>query len=394
MSIYSKFKSMLGLETRSASPVGNGMGVMYLFSDSVGNGNDKLSVVYGCVRLKANSIAQLPISIYKKEDSGNRNEAKEHPIYGIITNPNTFQTTYDLIYWIVSQLELNGNAYLRKVYNVAGTDVVGVFPIPKGPISLTLSKYGEILYNIDGEILTSNDIIHFKQFSDNGWVGVSPLERHRNLINRYADLEEQGTAAIKNTAKPNGIIKHKFTNTEDIEKLKTTWETGFSGENTGKMAYLPEGKVEFVPFPSALNLVEAQYIENLRYSAQRIAADIFSVPPHMLNLSASPTYASVEAQSIEYVKYSLAPIIKVIESTFNKAFGLGEEYYIKISVQGLLQGDTTARLNYYNSMLNNGVMTPNQVAALEDLGHIIPENQGGDSYRTPLNMKLHSDKQT
>ena len=88
-----------------------------------------------------------------------------------------------------------------------------------------------------------------------------------------------------------------------LEKLKGGWKQGFSGTSSGKSAFIPNTiKVEGSPI--GLSADQIQYIEQKKFSAQRIASDIFRVPLHMLGLSTSPTFASVEQSSIEWVSYT------------------------------------------------------------------------------------------
>ena len=132
---------------------------------------------------------------------------------------------------------------------------------------------------------------------------------------------------------------------------------------------------------SGLTAQQAEYIQQKQFNAQRIVADIFRCPLHSFGLAAAPTYASVEQNAREFVQYTLTPIITNIEQQIQKQLlDDSDDVYINFNVNGLLRGDVQTRIEYYKFALQNGVMTPNQVAEEEDLGFVIPDQNGGDTY--------------
>jgi HK97 family phage portal protein len=138
---------------------------------------------------------------------------------------------------------------------------------------------------------------------------------------------------------------------------------------------------------SGLTAQEAEYINQKSFTAQRIVADIFRCPLHMFGLTGAPTFASVEQSSIEFVQYTLTPIISNIEQQIQKQLlDDDEDVYINFNVSGLLRGDIAARIAWYKFALEHGVMTANQVSDAEDLGASIPTDAGGDTYLVPANM--------
>jgi HK97 family phage portal protein len=107
----------------------------------------------------------------------------------------------------------------------------------------------------------------------------------------------------------------------------------------------------------------------------------------MLALQNTPTYASVEMQAIEFVTYTLNPIITNIEQQLQKQMlDDDDEVYVNFNVNGLLRGDVKTRIEYYRFALEHGVMTANQVNEEEDSGINIPAEKGGDDYVRPLNF--------
>jgi hypothetical protein len=90
------------------------------------------------------------------------------------------------------------------------------------------------------------------------------------------------------------------------------------------------------------------------------------------------SYASVEANQLHFLQHSLAPYLSKIESEYSVL--LAGRAFIRFSTAGLLRGDIAARNSSYQSGLNNGYMSVNDVRRFEDMTPI----EGGDVYRVPL----------
>ena len=100
------------------------------------------------------------------------------------------------------------------------------------------------------------------------------------------------------------------------------------------------------------------------------------------------TFSNIEQQSLEFVKYTLAPWLSRWEQAMARALLLPEEKktcFIKFNVEGLLRGDYQSRMNGYAVARQNGWMSANDIRALENLDRI-PAEEGGDLYLINGNM--------
>ena len=89
--------------------------------------------------------------------------------------------------------------------------------------------------------------------------------------------------------------------------------------------------------------------------------------------------------NLGYLTYSLRPILVRIEQAIIKKLLTPAErkaYKPRFSVEGLLRADTAGRASFYAQMLQNGVMSRNEVRELEDL----PPVAGADSLTVQLNL--------
>ena len=73
----------------------------------------QIATVYACVRLLAESVAALPLHLYRETNSGNGKErATDHPLYKILyRQPNPEMTSFSYREAVMMHLLLWGNSY-------------------------------------------------------------------------------------------------------------------------------------------------------------------------------------------------------------------------------------------------------------------------------------------
>ena len=134
----------------------------------------------------------------------------------------------------------------------------------------------------------------------------------------------------------------------------------------------------------SVNPVAAQLVQSETMSIQDIAR-ILNVPPHMIAELSHATFSNIEHQTIQFVQYSLRPVVRKIEIELESKLLFDSErdtVSIKFSLDGLLRGDTTARSAFYHNAILDGYMTRNEVRSLEGLEHA----PGLDDFLVPLNV--------
>lgn len=132
----------------------------------------------------------------------------------------------------------------------------------------------------------------------------------------------------------------------------------------------------------------AQMLQTKLFSIQDISR-IFNVPPHMLADLSKANYSTVEQQNILFGQYSMRPTVKRYETELERKLFLdGENYGVKFDLRGLMRGDSQARSNYYNTMIQIGAMSRNEVRVEEGYGRV----DGLDEFLVPLNMGKNDGK--
>ena len=347
------------------------------------------TVVYACVRVLSEAIAQLPLHVYKYTDNGKERVTK-HPLYFLLHDqPNPEMTSFIFRETLMGHILIYGNAFAQIIRNGRG-DVIGLYPLPpdkvkvdrddKNRLVYIYSRYDEANPNmkVQGDIvLRAEDVLHIPGLGFDGLVGYSPIALAKNAIGISLACEEYGSAFFANGASPSGVLEHPGV-IKDPERVRNAWQRAYGSGNAHKTAILEEG-MKYTPISIPNN--EAQFLETRKFQIEEIAR-LYRVPLHMIGDLEHATFSNIEQQSLEFVKYTLDPWIVRWEQSLQKAL-LGEsekgEYFIKFNVEGLLRGDYASRMQGYSTARQNGWMSANDIRELEDM-NMIPDELGGNLY--------------
>lgn len=350
----------------------------------------RMSAVWGCVRILSESMASLPLILYRRDGDG-KSRATDHPLYSILHDmPNPEMTAYTFRVVMMAGLCLLGNAYAEIERDRLGR-VIALWPVPLDQYTVTqVRESGAILYKLrksaDGtEIrMPAERMYHVMGLSTNGYEGLAPIEAYRQAVGIGLAAEEYGARFFGNGANLGGVLEHPGTLKEDAAKrLRESWESRHGGvSKSHKTAILEEGmKYVAIGIPPK----DAAFLESRQFQVTDIAR-IFRVPPHMLQQLDRATWANIEHQSIEFVTHTLGPWMENWEQTISwKLLSAQErqEYFAEFLAEGFLRGDTQSRYQAHAVGRQWGWLSANDIRRMENMD---PLPEGGDIYLVPLNM--------
>ena len=349
----------------------------------------QMTAVYACVRILAESVAGLPLHLYLTNENGNKEKAKNHPLYFILHDePNSEMTSFILRETLMTHLLLWGNAYAQIIRNGKG-EVISIYPLMPNKMRVARDKQTkEIIYEYfheGGKVqLSSFDVLHIPGLGFDGLIGYSPIAMAKNAIGMAMATEEYGAKFFANGAQPGGVLEHPGI-IKDPERVRNSWSQSFGGSsNSNKIAVLEEG-MKYTPI--TISPEQAQFLETRKFQINEIAR-IFRVPPHMVGDLEKSSFSNIEQQSLEFVKYTLDPWVLRWEQALNRSLIPNKDkkkYFIKFNVDGLLRGDYESRMNGYATARQNGWMSANDIRTLENLD-LISKEDGGDLYLVNGNM--------
>lgn len=362
----------------------------------------KFGAVFACVRVRAESVGQLPLHLYERRDRS-KQKAEDHPLYTLLHDaPNETTTAQEFWEWVSASLDLRGNAYVF-INRLPNGTVFELLPLDARWVSPKRDVKRDIYYEVrlpsaggetpSGEVIkyTRDQILHIKLMSlDGGLTGASVIEHARETIGLGVALERHGGKFFKNGGSPGGLLKtEQVLSDEGYKRIKETWETAHAGlDNAHRVAILEAGlSWQSVGIP----LKDAQFLEGRKFQRSEIAG-LFRVPPHLIGDLERATFSNIEQQGLDFVIHGLMPTLTRIEQRLKLQLVKKEErrrFFMKFNAAGLARGDMAARAAYYTAQLQNGALSPNEIRELEDLN----PREGGDIYLTPMNMLIDGESQ-
>jgi len=357
----------------------------------------RTSAVYACVKILAETVASLPLHLFRNGKDGRKEQATKHPLYACLyETPNPESTSFNFREQMMTSLLLWGNAYARIVRDGRG-HVAELWYLKPNAMTIRRTDEGFLEYDYltdKGATVTykPEDIFHVKGLSFDGVKGLSPIGQAREAIGLALSTEEYGAKFFGNGARPGGIIEFPGT-MKDPDKVRESWNKTFQGAaNSHRVAVLEQGaKFQTVGLPPE----ESQFLETRKFQINEICR-IFRVPPHLVGDLEKATFSNIEHQSIEFVQHTVRPWLVRWEQEIGRSLlddGERGLYFAKFNVDGLLRGDYAARMRGYSIGIQNGFLSPNCVRALEDLDPI-PDEKGGNNFFVNGNMKLLNDTET
>ncbi|WP_374355563.1 phage portal protein [Limnohabitans sp.] len=355
----------------------------------------RLSAVYACVRILSETMASLPIVLYRKRVDGGKDRVTDHWLHTLLCRrPNRYQNPFEWREMLQGHLALRGNAYCQIITNPRG-EIVELVPIHPDRVRMELLRSGEFRYRVtdrfgDELVLPRGDIWHLKGLSSDGLMGMSPIELARESLGMALAAQDYGARFFANDAKPTGgwiEFPGSFKDAEAKKVFRESYQAAQSGANRGKVLVLENG-MKF--HEVGVTNKDAQFLELRKFQITDIAR-LFRVPPHMIADLDRATFSNIEQQSLEFVMHTMTPWAERWEASIGAELLLdGDELEVEFDFANLMRGDAASRSAYYQSGIQNGWLTRNEARVAENLNPL----DGLDEPLRPLNMVEEGDAES
>ena len=375
---FFKFSKRSSNFLANANLLGNTSGVGVSEKTSIA-----LTAVWSAIRLLSETIASLPLNVYKMDRDGSKFIDYPNPLNKLIsTSPSPNYTSYKFIETMMPHLLLYGNAYAIINRN-GGARPIELKSCDPENIEPFAGDDGLIYYKNKDIIYSDQEILHIVGFSFDGIKGKSPIQACKQALSIGMSSQQFGSNFFGRGANLAGVLEHPARLSDDAaNRLRESFAQRFAGvHNSHQTAVLEEG-VKFKPI--GLPLADLQYIETRRFSTEEVAR-IYRVPLHLLQDLTRSTYSNIEQQSLEFAKYSLTPYLANWEQELNRKLLADREqstHFFKFQTNELLRSDANSRADYYRKLFEIGALSPNEIRTMEHLNKI----KNGDDHFVPLNL--------
>lgn len=333
--------------------------------------------VFAAVNFIAGTIAGLPLYVYRRTDGGREAVSGGlSDVLGSVANDDAMISSFDMVKWWVEQA-LTGGRGVLFIDRDARQDVRNLWQLD--PSKLTIRRVsGRRIYGYrDGAssaAYAAADVLDLPfMLKADGLEHRSPIMTNREVIGMAQAMTRYGGAFFRNGGVPPFAVTGNFQGGKSMQRAADDLDAAVrkAAKESRQALVLPAG-LEIKPIGGDPN--KNQMIEAQRFMIEQIAR-IFSLPPVFLQDLTHGTYSNTEQQDLHFVKHTLKRWVEQIEQEMNlKFFGRGSDFYVEFSLDGLLRGDFATRMSGYAQAVQNAIMTPNEIAALENR----PARDGGD----------------
>src|SRR3990167_7133719 len=178
----------------------------------------RLSAAWACRRILSESIGMLPLSMYRKDTSGNAESATDYWLHDLLVrSPNRDQTSVEFRESMVLNLTGDGNAY--AFIERAGNRVTSLTPMPSVDVQPMRKRGSNTKLNLmDGEIFfrakdrdktedyPRDKVWHIKLFGYDSLRGLSPLRAAAESMGAALAQDEFAARFFANGAMPSAVV--------------------------------------------------------------------------------------------------------------------------------------------------------------------------------------------
>ncbi len=346
--------------------------------------NSKLTSAsyYACMQIRCNAIAKLPIKLMQETEKG-ANKAVDHNLYKLLKKrPNPFTNAHDFLWATEFQRLEHGNSFWVMGNDIKG-NITALYLLDSTRVQIIVDNTGILdkknavyyLYSDSkkGELLyTSDNIVHFKNFSMDGLKGTSIKKYIADVI-----ANEQYSNKILKDRYKNGLMDPIIVqyigdlNDAKQQKIKKKFADMGGAKNAGKVVPIPtDFKVEQLE----TKLVNSQFFQ-LQGLTTRHIANAFGVKGFQLNDMEKSTYNNIEQQNKAFYSDTLQNTLTTYEQEMDYKLLTEDEqdkegYYWQFNVDSILRSDLASRTASYVAGINNSYMTIAEVRKKENLSYI------------------------
>lgn len=354
------------------------------------------SAVLACVRVLSESIASLPMNLYRRLPGGGKEIADDQHLHELLHyQTNDWMTAFEWKEWTMSQLLLWGNAYSKIIPGPNGA-VDRMEPLHASRMEVKRLSNGKLRYyytvpptlmnpNPSPEEYRQDQIFHIRWLSSDGVTGYVPVTLSREAIGLARAAEVHSSAFFGNNARGGAVFEtDQPQKPETLLRFKDQFDEKVQGPKKAfSTIVLPYG---FKKRPEEINNATNQLLETRRFSVEEISR-IYRVPSHLLGDMSNARYSTVEQAAIDFVTFSLIPWCRRIEMACRRDLVVDDKtYFVGFDLNALMAGDYEAKAKHAREFFNMGALDVNELRASIGLNPL-PGEEGKKRF-VQVNMAL------
>lgn len=344
-----------------------------------------LSVVFACVKLTAETVATLPCIVYRRKPKG-RAVAADHWLYDLLhDSPNSDQIAVEFWEELVANLMLRGRAFVYCPRDVNDAVIEMRVLIYENMGTPRRQSNGTIIYPYNHPTRGLVEYTDREVWVPKGFGGLSVIQYGARSMGGAIAAEKAGAKLFNNDLRPVAVItRDEILTKPQRAQVKEAISDGMMSAIEGGPLRLIEGGMKYQQL--SLTAEDAQLLETMQFKVEDLCR-WFGMNPSMIGhgTAVSNWGTGREQINLGFLQYVLRAYTKRLEQGISKFLlrsGERSRIYAEFSVEGLLRADSAGRAAFYSTMVQNGIMTRNEVRDLENLD----EKDGGDELTVQSNL--------
>lgn len=344
---------------------------------------------FACIKVLSESIGKLPLKLMRHDDNAGVVSLRSNPLYHVLHDrPNPYMTS--TVFWSTMERcrDHFGNGYALISGYPSKTQLWILDPMrvqiwwDNARLFKDVPDVWYIYSGEDGEEhpFSSAEIIHLPTSNTHDGIVGKPVREQlaetivggrkaQKLINKMYETGFTAKAVLQYTSDLSD---------ESAQKYRRLIERYISGNLKS------EGLENIIPLeygstltPLNMKLSDGQFLETKQYTALQIAS-AFGIKPMQIGDYSKSSYASAEAQQLDFYISTMLYIIKQYEEELTEKLLTDEDrrngLHFKFNVSVVLRADQETQMKTLSTAVTNGVYTPNEARRLLDM----PDREGGD----------------
>lgn len=339
----------------------------------------QFSVAWACVKCIAESISSSEWHVFQT-DNGKRIRLENDSLEWLLNvAPNEETSAISAKEVIVAQAASSGNGYAEIQRDNAGR-VVALWPMTfdrVNPERFNHDPRERLVYrflNYDGtqQILEQEDVFHLRgPCSVTSLMGDNVVAKAARSAALSLAAERFSSAFYGNGTEVGTILKSSKPLPKDkLELMRKEWNDWHAGPDRAHRPVILEPGMEIASLASKVG--DYDPVKDRKFQLEEILR-YFNVPPHKVQHLERATFNNIEHLGLEFTRDTLTPWVKRLEQEAQRKLVPRRQSKItKIDITWLSHGDSLTRATFYEKLLQNAVLSVNEVRKLEGMNTIGP----------------------
>jgi len=344
-----------------------------------------LAPIWQAVSMISGDVAKQPLDLFRRIDAQSREKAIGVPANNVVRRRANDEVTSKK-FWrrFMVHLLLWNNAYAFVDRNGRGEPIALINLLPDR--TYPERKGGELRFItiVDGRPtpLAAADVLHVEGIATDNMSGCDLVGQAKDSWGLALAAEGFGSEFFANGAQAGGVLEIPPHYTKKAaDNLEQGWFKKYSGKgNWFKTAILRDG----AKFHNVTVDAKRSQHHELREDQVREIARWFNLSPSRLGLSDSVSYNSKSEDNQAYLDSTIQIWLDLIaDECWAKLLTTAQQqsHFFEHNTKSLLRMNAKARMEVYETGLEWGVWSVNEVRAAENMN----PRDGGNVYYSPMN---------